>query len=301
MTKQEADVIMDNYFLLQSQLSKLEKQEERAEFIKNNEQVFSDAFNVIKLLIESDNNYYQVNFQPQSQASNKNWLSAEALFRMNYSEKRIFPDAVFALANYFNYEEELTVRVFELVCKSTKTIKNNSNNNFYLSYNINPSLISADFCKKLACVMNDAGLKPCDIAIELLEVSALNKEQIEIVNKLRDRGFKILIDDFGTGYATEETLKETPFDTLKFSAQLIAGIDKPENASNRERVAKAIEFCKANGKETIAEHVETQAEFDVLTSLGIDKVQGWLISKDLPTQQFVTELGKQSGIEASMQ
>ena len=291
MSKEEVDVIMDKFFELQNTLSKFEKEEEKASFVEENLDTFKIASNLIQYLISK--NEFKIHYQPQV-SDNDNWTSAEALFRLKYNDRAIYPDVVFFLSKYFNYEKELTLSLLDRVCKDTNIIKQESSTDFYVTYNINPKLINKEFCKEIIKTVYQNELSPKNIGIELLEVSSFDNIDLDDINLLKQYGFKILVDDFGTGYADEDVVKRIPFDIVKFSDKLITGIDKQENLDNKNRVIEIVDYCKSNGIKTVAEHVETKEELNTVRDLGIDKVQGWYFSKDLPLDTFISKCNKKS-------
>ena len=283
------DQIMSDFFKLMNELSGFEKREDKFDFIDKNIDCFEKAAKVIKLLIDSNN--FTMHYQPQ--VDNKgNWVSAEALFRMDYKGKAIYPDVVFALADKFNFEKKLTLKVLDKVCKDTIILKQETSPNFYVTYNINPKLVDNKFCKCLFDTLFKNNLSPSSFGLELLEVSSFDGIKLSDIRVLKNWGFKIIIDDFGSGYADEQALSMIPFDVIKFSGKVISEIDKPENAQNRKRVEDVVEFCKKRKIISIAEHVETEDELKVVRDLGIDKVQGWFFSKAIPLKAFISKCGQ---------
>ena len=282
--KEEVDEVMSKFFSIMNYISSYEKQEDKLQFIDRNFEICERASKVIKYLIDKNN--FFMTYQPQV-GSAGNWDSAEALFRIEYDGKRINPDAVFALAEKFGYEKDLTLKVLNRVCQDTYTLKQQTNSDFYVTYNVNPKLINKTFCISLFENLYNNNLSPSSIGIELLEISSFDKIKLSDIKTLKDWGFKILIDDFGSGYADEEVLRKIPFDIIKFSEKVIKGIDKPENYANRERIEDVLKFCRRYSIKTIAEHVETEQELKVVKDMGIDKVQGWFYSRDLPLNTFL--------------
>lgn len=283
------DQIMSKFFSLMNELSCFEKREDKFDYIDSNIDRFEKAAKVLKLLIDSNN--FAMHYQPQVNVKG-NWVSAEALFRMEYNGKPILPDVVFTLADKFGFEKELTLKVLDRVCKDTALLKQETSPNFYVTYNINPKLVDTKFCKSLFDTLFNNNLSPSSFGLELLEVSSFEEIKLSDIRILKNWGFKIIIDDFGSGYADEQALGLIPFDVIKFSGKIISGIDKPENLKNRNRVRDAVEFCKKRKICSIAEHVETEEELKTVKELGIDKIQGWYYSKAIPLKSFLAKCGQ---------
>ena len=95
---------------------------------------------------------------------------------------------------------------------------------------------------------------------------------------------KISIDDFGTGYSSMSYLKHLPIHRLKIDRSFIQNLslESPDFA-----IVKAIvTMGHGLGLRVVAEGVETEEQLDLITSLGCDFVQGYLIEKPLEASRF---------------
>ena len=102
---------------------------------------------------------------------------------------------------------------------------------------------------------------------------------LKTLTALRAKGVKIAIDDFGTGYSSLSYLRRLPLDKLKLDQSFIrdAG-NEGDVAITRAIIAMAQSLKLA----VVAEGVETQAQIDLLVSLGCTTVQGFLLGRPLP-------------------
>ena len=102
---------------------------------------------------------------------------------------------------------------------------------------------------------------------------------LKTLTALRAMGVKIAIDDFGTGYSSLSYLRRLPLDKLKLDQSFIrdAG-NEGDVAITRAIIAMAQSLKLA----VVAEGVETQAQIDLLLSLGCTTVQGFLLGRPLP-------------------
>ena len=100
---------------------------------------------------------------------------------------------------------------------------------------------------------------------------------IEKMTRLHQRGIRILVDDFGTGYSSLGYLPRLPIDILKIDRCFVALIGK--NADAVRLINGMISLAHGIGKRVIVEGVETEAQLEVLRSLGCDEVQGFLFGR----------------------
>ena len=97
---------------------------------------------------------------------------------------------------------------------------------------------------------------------------------------LRERGFRIALDDLGSGYSSLNLLAQLEPDIVKLDMELVRGIER--EGRTRRLVQHLIEFCRGEGFVTVAEGIETAAELAVVTELGVDLVQGYLLAHPQP-------------------
>jgi EAL domain-containing protein (putative c-di-GMP-specific phosphodiesterase class I) len=94
---------------------------------------------------------------------------------------------------------------------------------------------------------------------------------------MRERGLRLAIDDAGAGYASLRHVIELQPDIIKIDRSLITGIDNDQ--ARRSAVTTFVLLALDIGAQVLAEGVETLAELDVVTSLGVDAAQGYLLGR----------------------
>jgi EAL domain-containing protein (putative c-di-GMP-specific phosphodiesterase class I) len=101
--------------------------------------------------------------------------------------------------------------------------------------------------------------------------------------ELKDIGVKLAIDDFGTGYSSLSYLRELPIDGLKIDKSFVDGI-----AISDQRLALAegiVQIARTLQLSVIAEGIETEAQRDLLVSMGCRFGQGYLLAMPVPADQ----------------
>jgi EAL domain-containing protein (putative c-di-GMP-specific phosphodiesterase class I)/integral membrane sensor domain MASE1 len=123
------------------------------------------------------------------------------------------------------------------------------------------------------------GLTSVHFAFEVTESEALTDPlgAIKVLESLRLLGFRIAIDDFGTGFATFDYLKRFRVDYVKIDGSFVMELGGRE--IDNEIVRSIVAVARALGIMTVAEHVWNDQIRDLVTSLGVDFVQGHAIAQ----------------------
>ena len=137
------------------------------------------------------------------------------------------------------------------------------------------------------------------LCFEITETAAITNfsDAKAFIDDVRRLGVKISLDDFGAGASSFGYLKSLPVDFLKIDGQFIQDLlsDKLDHAAVRcfREVASLI------GVKTIAECVETEDVREALADIGIDMIQGYLVHRPEPLEQFEEFAKSRSGFGAN--
>lgn len=126
-----------------------------------------------------------------------------------------------------------------------------------------------------------------NLVLELTETGVMADlaTALDVLTRLRLKGFTLAIDDFGTGYASLERLQRVPFSELKIDRSFVRkAADSPQS---RTILASCIEMARKLKLFTVAEGVETEADLNLVKSLGCDSIQGWYIAKPMPLNRLI--------------
>jgi len=140
-----------------------------------------------------------------------------------------------------------------------------------------------------------SGLAPQRLELEITESVMLDRsaQNLDTLKALRHLGVRIAVDDFGTGYSSLSYLRSFPFDKIKIDQSFIRDLG---NGTESQAIVDAIARLGASfGITTTAEGVETQAQFDLLSSNGCNEVQGRLFSMPVPADEVSGLLTEYSG------
>ena len=141
------------------------------------------------------------------------------------------------------------------------------------------------------------GLEHRALKLEVTESAYTdNAEQmIELINRLRAKGFEIEMDDFGSGYSSLNMLSYMPIDVLKMDMQFVRNITQSEK--DFKLVEVVLDIARYLKVPVVAEGVETEAQLRMLKGAGCDLVQGYYFSRPLPPEEFESLIVEDRQIE----
>lgn len=97
------------------------------------------------------------------------------------------------------------------------------------------------------------------------------------VRRLRSLGFRIAIDDLGAGYAALTSMSMLEPQVVKLDMGLVRDIN---TVATKQKIVRSItELCHSLEIRVVAEGIESSLERDVLETLGVDMMQGYLFAK----------------------
>ena len=134
-------------------------------------------------------------------------------------------------------------------------------------------------------LVKDHGCDPHRLVLEVTETAVMREaaRALNILARLRLKGFGISIDDFGTGYSSMQQLSLVPSTELKVDQSFVRGVT--EHPRQRSIVESSLDLARRLGLKTVAEGVETREEWDLLAGLGCDQAQGYFVAKPMPAHQ----------------
>ena len=151
-----------------------------------------------------------------------------------------------------------------------------------VAVNISPSILTdREFPDQLEALMLEYELDNERLTLELTESAAMQNAGLamEILGRLRIKGFGLAIDDFGTGYSSLEQLYRMPFNELKIDRFLVRELGKCSEAA---AIVEAIIALGHKLKLTVcAEGVESQQALAQLVDAGCDKFQGYFVGRPM--------------------
>lgn len=247
-----------------------------------------DAINVEELKKAIENDELVLHYQPQVNIKSGELSGVEALVRWEHPDKgMIFPDQFITLAEENNLINALTERVIYLAVTQNKQWSNEGLNTS-ISVNVSAeNIIHLNLPEKLKKLTDQYDVKSENIVLELTESSVMGEltTSLDVLNRLRMKGFSLSIDDFGTGYSSLSHLYHAPFTELKIDQKFIMYMLEDTEAMVIVKIC--IMLGHMLGMDIVAEGVETQEIFDKLKEMDCDVAQGYLLSRPIPADDLI--------------
>lgn len=187
----------------------------------------------------------------------------------------------------------------EVMQQSTRDLASVHKAGFALSMSINmtaSNLIDLGVPDKMDELCRAQNIPNEKINIEVTEGEAMRdvRRIMDVLTRLRLRGFGVAIDDFGTGYSSLRELQRMPFSSMKMDKSFV--MDLAENRDSQVIAATIIDLGHNLGMKVVAEGVETAGVWKFLKERGCDYAQGYLVSKPVPIEKLLAFLGENGGV-----
>jgi EAL domain-containing protein (putative c-di-GMP-specific phosphodiesterase class I) len=237
-------------------------------------------------------NQFFVHFQPKVEPKTGKILGAEALIRWHHPEWGFLPPNEFIpLAEESGLIIELGDWVLATVCKQIQQWENSGIEIVPISINISAKhFLKEDLVTSLVKVLRETNIESKWIELEITETSLLENEETvdNTIKLLTQLGVAISLDDFGTGYSSITYLKKYKVNFLKIDRSFINGIGIYRDD---EAIIKSILYLARELKmKVVAEGVETEQQLEFLIKHHCDVIQGFLYSKPVIAEDFITLL-----------
>ncbi|MEG0798656.1 MAG: EAL domain-containing protein [Acidaminococcaceae bacterium] len=237
-----------------------------------------------------------LNYQPKFNLHTNKIDSAEALIRWFRPGGEIKPpEAFIRLFETNGLITSLDFYVVEMVCIELRSRLDQGLPIVPIAVNFSRiHLYDPFFVQKLKTILSKHQINPCLIEVELTETAIFESmdAMATALQQLHTEGFIVAMDDFGSGFSSLNILKNLQLDTLKIDRLFFNSFEKDPRVG--ELLTDIFSIAKHLNLKTVAEGVETKAQFDFLTTTACDYIQGYYCSRPLPTPDFFALLSAQA-------
>lgn len=236
---------------------------------------------------------FELYYQPKFNAANHALIGAEALLRWRHPVRGLVPPGEFIQVLE---ETALIVPVGHWVMGEalrTGLMWREQHPGFRIAVNVSAQeLHHSGFLDACRALLQPHADQPLDIEVtESMLIDDL-EHSMYLLDALRDLGCRVSIDDFGTGYSSLNYLARLPSDEIKIDQSFIAVItESPETLS---LVTNIIGLAHSLSLKVVAEGVEDNEQAKLLRLLRCDVLQGYLLGKPMPADEFERNLLGQS-------
>lgn len=122
--------------------------------------------------------------------------------------------------------------------------------------------------------------------IEITEstIASSPRYLLDVINRLHQKGLKIMMDDFGSGYSSLNMLMDMPVDFLKLDMSFVRSVVTSTRA--QKIVQSVCKLAQAMRLITVSEGIETEEQLFMMESFGCDFFQGFYFSAPVGTKAY---------------
>ena len=148
---------------------------------------------------------------------------------------------------------------------------------------------------RIARLLDRWGVEATSITLEITESAIMEYPEtaVDVLVRLRKLGLGLSVDDFGTGHSSLAYLKSLPVNELKVDQHFVA--DMSGNRTDRAIVRSTIDLAHELNLNVVAEGVEDESTLQALGRLSCDQVQGFYLSRPLPSDALVDWIEGRNG------
>jgi diguanylate cyclase (GGDEF)-like protein/PAS domain S-box-containing protein len=235
-----------------------------------------------------ENQNWTLHYQPVVDLSDGTMKGVEALIRWADPNGGLVPPGEFIpLAEEMGLIETIGDWVIEEVARQDQVWRAEGLE-LDLSFNLSPrQLWQPDIAEKILSRLEIGGVDPAQVIVEITESTAMTDPDrtLRILWDLHARGLRLAIDDFGTGYSSLSRLKDMPVAILKIDRTFVRDVATDPQAGSM--VQAVIQLANGLGMTSLAEGIETEAEWRFLVERGCQLGQGFYFARPMPAEDIL--------------
>ncbi|MFN3318265.1 MAG: putative bifunctional diguanylate cyclase/phosphodiesterase [Allorhizobium sp.] len=233
-----------------------------------------------------------INYQPLVDAQTRRVVCAEALLRWNHPTLgSVSPGEFIPIAEESGQIGAIGSWVLRQACKDAVRWPDH--------IRIAVNLSSRQFLSPGLLPLVETALKQNELPAHRLELEVTESLLMETTLGVEETlvslsrlGLRIALDDFGTGFSSLSYLRRYRFDKLKIDQSFISDLET--NSDSRAIVESVIKLARDLRMSVAAEGVETKGQFDLLRQMTCGEIQGFLVGRPMPVDQFEDYLRQNS-------
>ncbi|TKC86769.1 EAL domain-containing protein [Trinickia terrae] len=254
----------------------------------------SDPADAERLKLEADlydgvrNGEFSLHFQPITSSTTRGVVGVEALIRWHHPVHGLVPPSTFIpLAESIGLINYLGNWVLKIACMQLVQWDAQGIPLQYVAVNVSAQQFrDPRFTQSVRDAIELTGLDPRRVVFEITESLLMHDPAHAkvLLEELTGIGIRFAVDDFGTGYSSLAYLQRFPLAKLKIDRSFVENLLTSRN--DQAIVSAVVGLAQTLDLELVAEGVETEAQRALLTEMGCDHIQGWLVCKALPSEEL---------------
>jgi predicted signal transduction protein with EAL and GGDEF domain len=232
---------------------------------------------------------FTLNYQPRLSLKDLRVEAVEALLRWSHPQRGFVPpDEFIPLAEQSGLIVEIGDWVLREACAQARRWRDAGAPSRQVAVNVSGiQFRDGSLVRRVSNAIDLAGIDSRTIELEFTEGALIEYSSAvsKAVKSLKDLGVATALDDFGTGYSSMSYLRHFPIDTLKIDRIFVRDIAS-KTAGNAPLVDAIIAMARSLGLATVAEGVETEAQWQYLRERDATQVQGFLFCRPLPLAEL---------------
>ncbi len=238
-------------------------------------------------------------YQPKRDLRRSGISGVEALLRWHHPDLGLLqPSRFIPLAEETGLIVPIGKWVLETACAQNMAWQRQGLPAIRIAVNLSPrQFADPNLLHDIRTALEKSGMPAQLLELEITEsMVMLNVERtVRVLEAIRSLGITLAIDDFGTGYSSMSLVKKFPIDALKIDRSFVREI---MNDSEDKAIADAIiALGRALNLTVVAEGVETAEQEAFLRAHNCDEIQGYLISRPVPADEFAAFLANHTLME----
>lgn len=234
-----------------------------------------------------DRNELKLYVQPKLSLNKGEVHGLEALVRWVHPERgMVFPDQFIPFSEQTGFIRILTLWMLDQAAALCGALAAESLHP-RISVNISArDLMDQDLPAKFGAILAKHGVAASSFCLEITE-SAIMDDPVraqQTLESLHLMGAQLSIDDFGTGYSSLAYLKQLPVDELKIDKSFVMNME--HDANDAKIVRSTVDLGHNMGLRVVAEGIESEQAWNLLSQMGCDSGQGYYMSRPIPATEF---------------
>jgi EAL domain-containing protein (putative c-di-GMP-specific phosphodiesterase class I) len=229
-----------------------------------------------------------LNYQPRIRPAEMRVDAVEALLRWRHPTRGFVPpDEFIPLAEQIGLIVEIGDWVLREACLQARRWRDAGGFDWQVAVNVSGvQFRDGSLVNRVKNAIDAAGIDSKMIELEFTEGALIEYSSVvnEAVKALKSLGVATALDDFGTGYSSLSYLRHFPIDTLKIDRVFVRDI--VSRSGHTPLVDAILAMAKSLGLSTVAEGVETEAQWLYLKLRHVDQVQGFLFCPPLAVEEL---------------